>query len=146
MTTNVRGCDLPDDLFYFIEKHVWARPEPDGTVRVGMTDVAQHMAKSIVSARMKSPGRQLQRGQSAGTIESAKFVGPVPSPVAGELIEVNPDVSAKPALVNDDPYGGGWLFRVRPVDWEADKATLASGPDGIEAYRKALEAAGIECV
>ncbi len=141
----VRGCDLPNDLYYLVEKHVWARLEPDGLVRIGMTDVAQNLAKTIIVVRPKAVGKTLARAQSAGTVESGKWVGPVPAPVAGEIVAVNGEVVATPSLVNSDPYGKGWLMLIRPSSWEADAAELATGEAGIAKYREFLEAQGITC-
>ncbi len=143
--TDVRGCDLPEDLYYLVEKHVWARLEPDGLVRIGMTDVAQSLAKSIIVVRPKAIGKTLARAQSAGTVESGKWVGPVPAPIAGEIVEVNGEVVATPSLMNSDPYGKGWLMLIRPSSWESDAADLATGPAGIAKYREFLEAQGISC-
>ncbi|MEX2046695.1 MAG: glycine cleavage system protein GcvH [Chloroflexota bacterium] len=141
----VRGCDLPEDLYYFIEKHVWARLESDGLVRIGMTDVAQNLAKTIIVVRPKAVGKTLARTQSAGTVESGKWVGPVPAPVGGEIVEVNGEVIATPSLMNSDPYGKGWLMLIRPSSWESDAAGLATGEVGIAKYREFLEAQGISC-
>lgn len=141
----VRGCHLPDDLYYLIEKHVWARPEEGGLVRVGLTDVAQHLAKTIIAVRPKSVGRTLARAQSAGTVESGKWVGPVPAPVSGEIVEVNAALATTPSLINTDPYGEGWLLVMRPSDWDADRGALATGAEGLEQYRAFLEAQGISC-
>lgn len=141
----VRGCTLPQDLYYLIEKHVWARPEDGGLVRVGLTDVAQSLAKTIIAVRPKGVGKTLARAQSAGTVESGKWVGPVPAPVSGEIVEVNAALAVTPSLINSDPYGEGWLLVMRPSDWETDRAALATGADGIERYRAFLEAQGIAC-
>ena len=143
--TDVRGCDLPEDLHYFVEKHVWARLEPDGLVRIGMTDVAQHLAKTIIVVRPKAVGKTVARTQSAGTVESGKWVGPVPAPVGGEIVAVNDEAVATPSLVNADPYGKGWLLLIRPSNWASDSAELATGEAGIARYRAFLEAQGISC-
>lgn len=140
----VRNCNIPDDLYYLVEKHVWARPVGD-LVEVGLTDVAQNMAKGIISVTPKKIGRALRAEQSVATVESGKWVGPVPTPVAGEVAEVNTAVVADPSLINSDPYGAGWVARVRAVDWAADSAGLATGPEGIAAYERFLEAEGISC-
>ncbi len=141
----VRGCRLPEDLYYLVEKHVWARLEAEGRVRVGLTDVAQSLAKTIITVRAKGVGKTLARTQSAGTVESGKWVGPVPAPVSGEIVEVNAALGATPSLINSDPYGEGWLLVMRPSDWESDRAALATGPEGIERYRAFVEAQGISC-
>lgn len=140
----VRNCHIPEDLYYLVEKHVWVRPVGD-LVEVGLTDVAQNMAKGIISVTPKKIGRALRAEQSVATVESGEWVGPVPTPVAGEVAEVNPAVVADPSLINSDPYGAGWVARVRPVDWAADSAGLATGAEGIAAYERFLEAEGISC-
>ena len=123
--SEVRGCHLPDDLSYWPEKHVWVRgPEADGTVVVGMTDVAQSLAGKIVVVNLRSLGKTLVRGKSAGTLESGKWVGSIPTPVAGEVVAINQDLARSPATVNEDPYGAGWLIRVKPTNWEGDRETL----------------------
>jgi glycine cleavage system H protein len=140
----VSSCNIPEDLFYVIEKHVWARKDGD-LVTVGMTDVAQHLAKSIIAVTVKRPGRALGRGKSIATVESGKWVGPVPAPVSGEIAEVNTALETTPGLINSDPYGAGWVARLRPADWDAEAADLASGAEGVDAYRQFLDAEGIAC-
>lgn len=140
----VGNCDIPEDLLYVIDKHVWARLD-GGLVTVGMTDVAQNLAKSIIAVTPKKPGRTVARGRSIATVESAKWVGPVPAPVTGEITEVNLALESTPGLINSDPYGAGWVARLRPADWDAEAGDLASGPEGVEAYRRFLDAEGIAC-
>ncbi len=143
--TDVRGCNLPEDLYYWPEKHVWVAPQDDGTVLVGVTDVAQHLAHAIISALPKKVGRAAKKGRSLGTIESGKWVGPVTSPVSGEVLETNPLLSSNPGIINTDPYGEGWYMLLQPSDWDADVVDLVSGPEGVAAYEAFLEAEGIEC-
>ncbi len=142
--TEVNGCNIPDELYYLIEKHVWARPEGDMVV-VGLTDVAQNLARGIISVTTKRAGKALEKGKSIGTVESSKWVGPVPAPVSGEIAEVNPALSGDPGLLNRDPYGEGWIARLRPIDWAADSAGLVTGAAGVQAYRAFLEQEGISC-
>lgn len=135
----VRGCSIPEDRFYWVEKHVWARLESDDTVTIGITDVAQNMAKGIVNATPKDAGRTVQKGKSAGTLESGKWVGPVTSPVTGEIVQVNERMKAKPSLINSDPYGDGWFVRVKPIDWAGERASLVTGDTAVAAYQKFME-------
>lgn len=135
----VRGCNIPEDRYYWVEKHVWARLETDDTVTIGITDVAQNMAKGIVNATPKDAGRTVQKGKSAGTLESGKWVGPVTSPVTGEIMAVNETMKAKPSLINSDPYGEGWFVRVKPADWAGDSAALVTGDAAVTAYQKLME-------
>jgi glycine cleavage system H protein len=139
------NCNIPEDLYYWVEKHTWARREPDGTLVIGITDVAQHLAKSIISATPKEAGKTVKKGKSAGTVESGKWVGPVTAPVNGTIVEVNTALKSKPGLLNTDPYGEGWFIKIKPDDWDADSADLVTGEKGIEAYQKFLTEQGIEC-
>ncbi|HYM62939.1 MAG TPA: glycine cleavage system protein GcvH [Thermoanaerobaculia bacterium] len=143
--TTINGCNIPEDLYYLTEKHVWARPEGEGLLVIGMSDVAQHLAGNILTLTAKKVGRNVPKGQSVATIESAKWVGPVPAPVGGEIVDVNEAVRKNPKLLNSDPYGEGWIVRIKPTDWEGEKAALASGPTGIETYRAFLDSQGIKC-
>ena len=141
----VSNCNLPEDLYYLVEKHVWARRVGDDIVVVGLTDVAQNMAKTIISVALKDAGRQVKKARSIATVESGKWVGPVPSPVDGEIIEVNSALATSPSTINRDPYGDGWVAKIRFTDWEAGAVDLVTGPEGIETYRRFLEAEGIVC-
>lgn len=142
--STVRGCNIPDELYYLVDKHVWARRDGD-VVTVGLTDVAQNLAKTIVSVTLKGAGKRVAKGKSVATVESSKWVGPVPSPVAGQLIEVNEALAASPTTLNHDPYGDGWIARLQPEDWDADSADLVTGDAGVEAYQRFLESQGIVC-
>jgi glycine cleavage system H protein len=141
----VNGCDLPEDLYYLVERHVWARPAEGGLLTVGINDVAQNLAGSIVACTPKKAGRAVPRGQSVATIESSKWVGPVPSPASGEIAQVNEAVRKDPGILNRDPYGAGWLVKLRPSNWDAEKGELVTGPEGLEAYRAFLDREGIRC-
>jgi glycine cleavage system H protein len=110
-----------------------------------MTDVAQNLAKTIVAVTPKAAGKTVQKGRNIATVESGKWVGPVTAPISGEIVEVNDALNASPSLINSDPYGAGWVARLRPSDWEVEVADLATGPEGIEAYRQFLDAEGITC-
>ena len=140
----VNDCNLPADLYYVVDKHVWARLDGD-LVTVGMTDVAQHMAKTIIAVTPKAPGKTVARGRNIATIESGMWVGPVLAPVCGEISEVKSALTTSPSLINADPYGDGWVARIRPSAWDAEAVELASGPEGIEAYRRYLDDQGISC-
>jgi glycine cleavage system H protein len=142
--TAVLGCNIPDDLYYLVDKHVWARREEELVV-VGLTDVAQHLAKGIISVTTKKVGRSLAKGKSVGTVESSKWVGPVPAPVGGEIVEVNAALSSDPGLLNRDPYGEGWIAKLRPEDWDGESRDLVTGPEGVAAYQAFLEQEGISC-
>lgn len=140
----VNHCDIPDDLYYLVAKHVWGRLDGE-LLTVGLTDVAQNMAKTIITVTPKAVGKSVPKGKNIATVESGKWVGPVPAPVAGEIVEVNGAVVATPTLLNRDPYGEGWIARLRPSDWASDSADLVTGTAGVDAYREFLDAQGIAC-
>ena len=139
------GCVIPGDLLYDLERDVWVRRLDNGEVECGMTDVAQNLAKGIISVSPKKVGRKVEAGKSVATVESSKWVGPVPCPVAGEIIEINEAAVADPGIVNREPYGGGWIAKVRADNWEADSAGLVTGEAGIAEYAAFLEKEGISC-
>ena len=143
--SEVRGCDIPEDLFYCVEKHVWIRREGEEPITVGMTDVAQNIAQALVAVTPKRAGKTVRRGKSVATVESGKWVGPVPAPVGGKIVEVNPLLAADPQVANRDPYGDGWIVKMEPVDWEGEGGELPTGESAISEYEAFLEAEGISC-
>lgn len=140
----VRGCNLPDDLLYDVENHVWYRELGDGNVRIGMTAVAAALAGQLVAVTPKKAGRSVKAGKSCATVESGKWVGPARSAAAGEVVAVNEDVIATPKLANDDPYEKGWLLDLAPEDWDGVKAGLLTGAAMASAYEAKMAADGFE--
>jgi glycine cleavage system H protein len=138
----VKGCNIPDDLYYNVDNNVWARREADGTVTLGMTTYAAALAGQIVSCTPKKVGRSVEQNKSAATVESGKWVGPVKAPVAGEVVAVNEALAASPATVNADPYGSGWMVRIKPNNWEADSAALVTGSAVAPAFEAKMNAEG----
>lgn len=146
--TNIRGCNLPDDLYYLIEKHVWAKPMGGGLVRVGITAVAARLSGGKLAAitiKAKNIGQEVKQAKSLATVESSKFVGPVPAPITGVLLRANEQLSSNPNLAVSDPYGEGWVAEMQAANWEGEKGSLATGPAGIAAYQAKLEADNISC-
>ena len=139
---NVRGCNLPDELLYDVENHIWYREMPDGNVKIGMTSVATAMAGPVVAYTPKKAGRAVEAGKSCATIESGKWVGPAKSAAAGSVVATNEALTAKPSLANDDPYGEGWLVILKANDWAAAKATLTPGTHVAPKYEAKMAADG----
>jgi glycine cleavage system H protein len=144
----LRGCNLPDDLFYFVEKHIWAKPVGGDVVRVGMDAVAGKLSGgklNAVTIKLKAIGSEILKGKSVATIESSKYVGPVPAPVTGVLERANDKLASDPNLVIRDPYGEGWIVEMKASRWEAEKAGLLTGEAGLAQYLAKLEAENISC-
>jgi glycine cleavage system H protein len=140
------ACQIPEDLYYDVSLDVWVRWEADGTVTLGMTDPAQALCGRIVNITFKPPGRTLRRGQSAAIIESAKWVGPFPTPLSGTIVAVNEAFRRDLLLANKDPYGAGWLVRLRPTGPETERGPLVTGEEAMRAYEKKIKEQGLHCV
>ena len=144
----VRGCHLPEDLFYNIEKHVWAKPLGDDIVRIGMTAVAAKLSGgklAAITVKTKSIGLEVKQGKSVATLESSKFVGPVPAPITGILERANEKLAGDPNIAVSDPYGDGWIAELKASNWEGEKGILVTGAEGLAKYAAKLEADGISC-
>jgi glycine cleavage system H protein len=139
---NVRGCNLPDDLLYDVDNHIWFTEVGDGTVKVGMTTVATAMAGQLVAFTPKKVGRSIKAGKSCATVESGKWVGPAKSAAAGEVVAVNDDLVSNPSLANDDPYEKGWLVILKPEDWDSVKSSLTPGSQVSGPYEAKMDADG----
>jgi glycine cleavage system H protein len=138
----VRGCSLPDELLYDVENHIWFQELPDGNVKLGMTTIATSMAGQLVAFTPKKVGRKVEPGKSCATVESGKWVGPAKSAAGGEVIQVNEDLVAKPALANEDPYKAGWMVIVKPDDWASAKGSLTPGAQVAPKYEAKMDADG----
>ena len=106
---------IPNDLKYN-DSHEWVRLEADGSVTVGITDHAQEALGDVVFVEVPAEGRELSTGSSAGVVESVKAASDIYSPIDGTVVAVNPALETAPELVNTDPYGEGWMFRLQPAN------------------------------
>ncbi len=126
--------NVPADLRY-LKTHEWARLEDDGTITVGISDHAQQALGDLVFVEVPEEGRQLTAGESCAVVESVKAASDVYSPLNGEVVAGNAELGGQPELINQDPYGAGWIMRVRPTD----KAQFSAMLDA-SAYEAALAA------
>ena len=139
---SVRGCNLPDELLYDVDNHVWFQEQGDGTVKIGITAIAAAMAGKLVAFTPKKAGRSVRAGKSCGTLESGKWVGPAKSAAGGEVVAVNDDLVANPGIVNDDPYEAGWLVILKPEEWDSVAGSLVLGSDVAATYEAKMESEG----
>jgi len=110
---------IPKDLRY-TKSHEWVKQNPDGTVTVGITHHAQDLMGDMVYVDLPQAGAQVAAGKECGVVESVKAASDIYAPVSGEIAEANAALAAVPETVNKDPYGAGWMFRLKP----ANKAEL----------------------
>ncbi|UNT12656.1 glycine cleavage system protein GcvH [Pseudomonas sp. I3-I5] len=118
----------------FTDDHEWLRVEADGSVIVGITAYAQHALGDVVFVQLPEL-QHYDKGSEASTVESVKAASGVYMPLSGEVIEVNAQLEERPELVNEDPLGEGWFFRIKPADASAVSALLDQ-----EAYDRLLNA------
>ncbi len=141
-----RGCAFPDGLLYNVEQDVWVRFE-NGMATMGMTDPAQTRCGKFVSLRFKRIGSLVAKGKAYVTVESAKWVGPFPAVLTGEVLETNePAFQRDILLANRDPYGAGWLVKVRPTRWDEEKVELLDAPQAFDAYRQKIDELKVNCM
>ena len=115
--------DIPQDLLY-TEDHEYLKPAGDaGVVFIGITDYAQGELGDVVFVELPKVGAKFKKHDVFGTIEAVKAVSELYAPVSGEVLEINGRLDAEPALVNTEPYGNGWMIKVRMSD-EGEKGAL----------------------
>ncbi len=103
--------ELPDELYYHKE-YVWVRVEGDIAV-CGLTDHYQDVAGAIAFVDLPEVGEEVTKDERIGTFETGKWVGKIFAPVSGEIIEINEELDDEPSLINKDPYGAGWMFKIK---------------------------------
>jgi glycine cleavage system H protein len=118
--------EFPEDLRY-TKEHEWARDEGSNRVRVGITDFAQDALGDVVYVDLPEPGTKVTAGQPFGEVESTKSVSDVYAPVSGTIVERNGALEEKPELVNEQPYGDGWLVAIEPSEAAQLEQLLDSG-------------------
>lgn len=109
-------ADLPDDLLYTEEHEYLKKTDEAGVYAVGITDYAQGELGDVVYVELPSAGDKFSRMDVFGTVEAVKAVSDLYSPVTGEIVEVNASLADDPSQVNSDPYGAGWMIRIRVAD------------------------------
>ena len=127
----IQGYNLPDDLYYE-EHHFWVRDDGDVLV-MGMDDFAQQQAKELVYIQLPDEGKILTSGKKFAKVESGKWLGKVYAPVNGELTGVNEELETNPGLINDDCYGKGWMYKIKPQD-KGELDNLIHGQKAVEKW------------
>jgi len=127
----IKGYNMPDDLYYE-ENHYWVKVEGDLLV-MGMDDFARKMAGDIVYVQLPFEGKALKLGKKFAKVESGKWVGKVYAPVNGEIVGSNEELETDPELINQDCYGKGWMYKIRPYDIK-EVDNLIYGSDAVEKW------------
>ena len=127
---------VPENLYY-TKEHEWLKIEDD-TATMGITDYAQKSLHEIVFVDLPEIKRKVRQMEPIGTVESVKAVSEIYTPISGEIMEVNKELNEKPELVNQDPYGKGWIAKIRPEKLDEEIKNLLD-PEKYREYLKALE-------
>ncbi len=125
--------NIPAELRYSAS-HEWVRPEGDGTYTVGITEHAQELLGDMVFVELPDEGSEVNAGDDVAVAESVKAASDVYAPIGGEVVAVNEDLEDSPELVNSDPYGDGWLFRIKAEDESEVEALLDA-----EGYEQSID-------
>lgn len=126
--------EIPGDL-KFLKSHEWVRVEDDGSVTVGISDHAQSLLGDLVYVELPAVGDEVQAGNASAVVESVKAASDVYAPVSGEVISVNEALNDKPETINEDAYGEGWIYVVKPSNLAEESEELLD-PD---AYAELIE-------
>ena len=135
----IEGYNMPDELYYH-EEGTWVKVEGD-MVRIGMTDFFQQAAGDIVYVDLPFEGDDIQAGDAFGKVQSAKWIGKLLAPLSGTIEEVNYELDSDSTIINKDPYGDGWIMKVKPSAWDDEKGELFHGDSVVEYVRKEKETA-----
>ena len=136
--TEIEGYNIPDELYYH-KDHAWVRIESDGTVMIGMNDFYQKNSGDTTYIDLPFEGDDVAQGETCGKIQSAKWVGKFVSPLSGGILEVNGNLEDDCTLINKDPYGEGWIMKLKPSDLDSEKANLFHGESVIPWVKKEKE-------
>jgi glycine cleavage system H protein len=124
--------DFPRELHY-TESHEWIRLESDDTVVIGITDHAQHQLGDLVFVELPDMGLSVDQGDELSVVESVKTAADVYAPISGEVVEINKQLETRPELINEDPYGDGWICRIKPADLDELEGLMDA-----DAYRESI--------
>jgi glycine cleavage system H protein len=113
----------------------WVESQGNGQVRIGLTDYLQQLNGDVAFVHVKPVGTELAVGDEIAELETIKAVVGLNSPVSGKVVEINPDLDLNPEIINQEPYGKGWLAVIDPMDWQSDRAKLLDPQAYLSAMR-----------
>ncbi len=137
--------DFKSDRFYN-SNHLWSKQDETRQITVGMDELGLDSLGELAYLTLPSQGTLVEMGKAMGSMEAAKMTGELIAPVSGIVIEKNDRVLQNPLLVNEEPYGNGWLLKIEPTNWDEDSEAMVSGdklPDWVEQEIERFETQGI---
>lgn len=140
----LKGMRFPDGLWYAPQHNLWLREEAGGDVTLGLSDYGVALYGDIFAFTPKRLGLHIDADRSFGVVEFAKAAAAAKSPIAGTVTAHNDQLPPRPALINRDCYGEGWMIRLRPDDWENARLQLLCGEDAVAAFEIQAEQDGFD--
>lgn len=140
----LHGLPFPADRLYAPAHNLWLREEADGSVTLGLTAYGCALYGQIFAFTAKRPGLHIDAERSFGVVEFAKAACSARSPLAGELLASNEALQAQPGLINRDCYGAGWLVRLRPADWPAQRGQFLPAAEALPAFAEQMRLDGFD--
>jgi glycine cleavage system H protein len=141
----IEGCEFPDDLLYDADGLIWIRREASGEVVLGITSIHAAVAGRLTKVVARTTGIEYERGKGVGTVESARYFGPIRTPVRGVLLTVNAAVQETPKLLSEKPYAEGWFARIRPSAWDEDRTGLKPAAEARDFLAAQMAALHVHC-
>jgi len=125
----VDNFELKEDLYYWTKTSTWGKIEPDGNMKIGITDVGVATIRTgILEIRPKQVGTMVKQGEQIVIIRLPKAINPIESPISGTILKINSEVQQKPQLIKDKPYES-WIILIKPANLEGDLKNLLKGDD-----------------
>ncbi|MDY7219245.1 glycine cleavage system protein H [Denitrificimonas sp. JX-1] len=140
----LEGMHFPDDRYYAPAHSMWLREESNGEITLGLTAYGVALFGDIFAFTPKRLGLKIQADRSLGVVEFAKAAASAKSPIAGTVVAHNEALEQRPALINRDCYGEGWMIRLRPDDWETAKQLFLQGDAVVPAFTEQAEQDGFD--
>lgn len=138
------GMTFPDEFWYAPEHSMWLREEANGEVTLGLTEYGVALFGDIFAFTPKRLGMHIEVDRSLGVVEFAKAAASAKSPIAGTVVAHNEQLDRRPALINRDCYGEGWMIRLRPDDWDSARSHLLRGEKVLAAFVKQAQQDGFD--
>ena len=141
----IDSCEFPDDLYYDADGLVWARPEPDGTLTLGLTSIYAALTGRLSKVTAKPLHQAYEKGKALVLVESPRHFGPLRAPVPGFLEGLNDAAIRDPKRITDAPYGEGWLARLRPKEWSGASPELRTAVGAKDDLASQITALRVHC-
>jgi len=137
-TLNFDSLRIPQGLF-FSKFHTWSHLGVSGVARVGLDDLLLHLVGEVTFSKILEPGEKIKKGELIAKISHNGKMLKIYSPISGEIIEANPALGHNPEVLNEDPYGKGWMYKIKPMSWTADTYSYYLAEEALQFSKQELD-------